>query len=104
MSNRSLRGKELSRRFDELQGTQNKKKVNMSYSNISASLSAADKQAILQAVQTIKTKLPFLVNLNTEERQKLRKMGGGRTAYVQDVFSTASSNSAVIPQGFSLRS
>jgi hypothetical protein len=74
----------------------------MSYSNISATLSAADKQAILQAVQTIKTKLPFLINLNEQERKNLRKMGVVRTAYVQDVYSASSGNPTVIPSAFSL--
>lgn len=74
----------------------------MSYSNISATLSAADKQAILQAAQLIKTKLPFLINLTTKERQKLRKMGAVRTSYMQDVYSAAINNSTVIPSGFNV--
>ena len=81
-------------------GAQNKNK--MSYSNISASLSAADKQAILQAVQVIKTKLPFLINLNEQDRKTLRKMGSVRTAYVQDVYSASAGNTSAIPSGFSL--
>ena len=74
----------------------------MSYSNISASLSAADKQAILQAIQTIKSKLPFLINLNEQERKKLRKMGSVRTSYVQDVYNASSGNAGAIPSGFSM--
>ena len=74
----------------------------MSYSNISASLSAADKQAVLQAVQTIKTKLPFLINLNETDRKNLRKMGNVRTAYVQDVYNASATNPGSIPGGFSL--
>jgi hypothetical protein len=74
----------------------------MSYSNISASLSAADKQAVLQAVQTIKSKLPFLVNLNEEERKKLRKMGHVRSSYVKDVYLTSLSNPDSLPGGFDL--
>ena len=72
------------------------------YNNISAAIAAADKQAILQAVQTIKTKLPFLVNLNETERRNLRKMGAVRTAYVQDVYSVSAGNPSAIPAGFNI--
>ena len=61
----------------------------MSYQNISAVITAADKEAVQTAVQTIKAKLPFLVNLNPQERKRLRKMGAVRTAYVQDVYQAA---------------
>jgi len=74
----------------------------MSYQNISASILAADKTAIQTALQTIKAKMPFLIALNPTERKKLRKMGAGRTAYVQDVYNAASNNSASIPAGLSL--
>jgi len=46
--------------------------------------------------------LPFLVNLNPQERKRLRKMGAVRTAYVQDVYQAAANNSGVIPSGFNL--
>lgn len=74
----------------------------MSYQNISAVLTAADKTAIQAAVQTIKTKLPFLVNLNSQERKRLRKMGAVHTSYVQDVYQAAANNSGVIPASINL--
>jgi hypothetical protein len=76
--------------------------LNFLGSNISASLSLDDKNAILQAVKLIKEKLPFLINLNQEDRQKLRKMGDIRTSYVQDVYQVATANPSSIPSGFSL--
>ena len=74
----------------------------MSYQNISASIVAADKTAVITALQTIKTKLPFLINLTIADRKKLRKMGSVRTSYVQDVYTAATNNASAIPSGFSL--
>ena len=36
---------------------------------ISTSLSQADQQAVLDAINTIRAKLPFLINLTIEERR-----------------------------------
>jgi hypothetical protein len=74
----------------------------MSYQNISAVITADDKAAVQAAIQTIKAKLPFLVNLTVQERKRLRKMGAVRTSYVQDVYQAASNNSGAIPSGFNL--
>ena len=74
----------------------------MSYQNISVTLVAADKTAIITALQTIKTKLPFLINLTAADRKKLRKMGSVRTSYVQDVYTAANNNASAIPSGFSI--
>lgn len=74
----------------------------MAYQNISAVISAADKTAVQTAIQTIKAKLPFLVNLNPQERKKLRKMGPVHTSYVQDVYQAVVNNSIVIPGSINL--
>ncbi len=74
----------------------------MSYNNISAKISLEDIAEIKNAIQTVKTKLPFLINLTPKERQKLRTMGAVRTSYVQDVHQASLSNSDSIPRGFDL--
>jgi hypothetical protein len=74
----------------------------MSYQNLSAAIVAADKDAVLTAIQTIKTKLPFLINLSNEERIKLRKMGAVRTSFVQDVYQASTNNNGAIPQAINL--
>jgi hypothetical protein len=74
----------------------------MAYSNISAVITAEDKAAVQAAIQTLKAKLPFLVNLNPQERIKLRKMGAVRTSYVQDVYQAAVNNTGVIPSDINL--
>ena len=43
----------------------------MSDNRISASLSQADRDAVMKAIATIREKLPFLVDLTTEERRAL---------------------------------
>jgi len=74
----------------------------MSYKNISAVLKAEDITEIKSAIQTIKDKMPFSVNLTIQERRRLRKMGPGRLGYVQDVHQAVSSNSEILPNSFSL--
>ena len=51
---------------------------------ISAVLSDADVTAILAAATTIKTKLPFLISLDSNDRAKLRKLAGKRQGYVKN--------------------
>jgi hypothetical protein len=48
---------------------------------ISASLTDADKQAILTAITAIKAKLPFLLNLTPEDRVILPKMSDKSVAF-----------------------
>jgi hypothetical protein len=74
----------------------------MSYQNISAVLANADKTAVQDAIQTIKSKLPFLISFNALERKNIRKMGAVRTSYVQDVYTASIANSASIPPALSL--
>lgn len=54
----------------------------MPYTNLSASLSPGDKQAILQNLQAIQKLLPFAVNLTREERRALAKVGDKRYAFI----------------------
>ena len=42
----------------------------MAENRISASLAPADREAVMQAIATIREKLPFLVDLTTEEREQ----------------------------------
>lgn len=47
----------------------------MAENRISASLSQSDRQAVMQAIATIREKLPFLIGLTTQERRTMLKMG-----------------------------
>ena len=64
---------------------------------ISAVLLAADKTAILAAIDTIRTKLPFLVNLTAEERRKLAKMSDKTIAFDEKCASYMTAHPELVP-------
>ncbi len=67
---------------------------------ISATLNAADVTAILGAITTIKTKLPFLISLQATERKKMRKLGQKRQGYFQDVADGVNAFPTALPSYF----
>ncbi|MBW4541474.1 MAG: hypothetical protein KME43_20375 [Myxacorys chilensis ATA2-1-KO14] len=75
----------------------------MPYTDINTTLSDADRQAIKQAILLIQQKLPFLVTLSADERQRLYKMGDKRLAFVQNSLSAAQSNPNILPASFDLQ-
>lgn len=74
----------------------------MPYQNITATLKEADIQEIKAALETIKQKLPFLINLSVEERRKLYKMGDKSLAFVNNSLTAAQSNRDILPASFDL--
>lgn len=74
----------------------------MPYQNITATLSSADVQEIKAALQTIEQKLPFLINLTTEERRRLYKMGAKSLTFVNNSLTAAQSNRDILPASFDL--
>ncbi len=69
---------------------------------VSASLTPEDKQAVMDAIKTIREKLPFLVNLNPEERRSLPKMGDKSRAFVKKAAEVAQQNEGILPRAFDL--
>lgn len=67
---------------------------------ISATLSQADQQAVLAAINTIREKLPFLVDLTPEERRALPKMGESSRGFVAQALEIASQNEDILPRSF----
>jgi hypothetical protein len=67
---------------------------------ITATLSEADRQAVLEAFQTIMSKLPFLVSLTPEERRELPKMGDKSVAFVRKSVEMAQEGSDYLPGAF----
>ncbi|MGA9996216.1 MAG: hypothetical protein WBP93_12430 [Pyrinomonadaceae bacterium] len=67
---------------------------------ISAALSQADQQAVLAAINTIKQKLPFLIDLTPEERRTLPKMGDKSRAFVTQALEVATQNPDILPRSF----
>lgn len=74
----------------------------MSGNRIDAALAAADQQAILDALQTIREKLPFLIDLSPEERRALPKMGDKSRAFVEKALEVATQHTDMLPRAFDL--
>lgn len=69
---------------------------------VSAELSEADRQAVLAAIETIRQKLPFLIDLSPEQRRSLPKMGDKSRAFVGKALAVAQNNSNFLPRSFSV--
>lgn len=74
----------------------------MAQNRVSASLNKADREAVLAAFNTIKTKLPFLIDLTKEEKSALPKMGDKSRAFVSKALEVATQNPDFLPRSFEL--
>ncbi len=74
----------------------------MTANRVSANLSAADREEVMQAIATIKAKLPFLMDLTTEERKSLPKLGDKSRAFVSKTLEVATQNPDFLPRSFDL--
>ncbi len=70
--------------------------------SISAQLSQSDREAVMAAIATIKAKLPFLIDLNTDDRKALPKMGDKSRAFVSKAMEVAAQNPDFLPRSFDL--
>lgn len=69
---------------------------------IEAKLPATDLADVLTAIDTIKTKLPFLVDLSPEERKAMLKMGGQNLDFVTHAQELAAQNQDFLPRSFNV--
>lgn len=69
----------------------------MAYSNLSVSLTPEQKQEIIARINAVKAALPFLINLNANERKSMRKVGDKRAGYINDVRNAVKANPNAIP-------
>jgi len=74
----------------------------MMTNQISATLTQTDRDAALAAIATLKEKLPFLIDLTTEERRSLPKMGDKSRAFVGKALEVARQNPDFLPRSFDL--
>ena len=74
----------------------------MSYSNLSVSLPQADVDAIKEALDTINSKLPFLISLSKDERQSLFKMGSKSIDFVQSSLRVVNNHANILPASFNV--
>ena len=68
---------------------------------VSASISAQDITDINAAIQTIRTKLPFLVSISNQERQEMAKLGDKSMGFDEKCAAYMASNPEFLP-GFVL--
>ncbi len=64
---------------------------------VNTTVSAADQEAIMAAVNSIRQKLPFLVDLAPEERQALIKLGDKSHGFAKKAFEIAAQNPGILP-------
>ncbi len=74
----------------------------MADNKVSAKLSSADREAVMKAITTIREKLPFLIDLSTEERKALPKLGDKSRAFVSKAWEIAAQNPDFLPRSFDL--
>lgn len=67
---------------------------------INATLSATDRDKILDLIQQIFALLPFLINLTPEERRELPRMGDKSRAFVQASLALAEQDDSFLPRSF----
>lgn len=69
---------------------------------IDATLAPADTTTVMDAINTIRTKLPFLLDLTVDERRSLPKMGDKSRAFVSQALEIAKQNQDILPRSFSV--
>ena len=65
---------------------------------ISATLTQADREAVMAAIATIKEKLPFLIDLTADDRKALPKMGDKSRAFVSKALEVTTQNPDFLPR------
>jgi hypothetical protein len=69
---------------------------------VSAALSQEDQDALLNAVATIRQKLPFLLGLSPDERRTLPRLGDKSRAFVTKALEVATQNPDFLPRSFDI--
>lgn len=69
---------------------------------IEASLSAEDRDRILELISQIRALMPFLVDLTPEERQQLVKMGDWGRPIVEQTLVLAEQDDSFLPRSFNV--
>lgn len=67
---------------------------------ISATLPPEDQQAISAAIETLRQKLPFLIDLTIADRRALPKLGDKTQAFVQKAVQIANEHQQIFPTAF----
>ncbi len=74
----------------------------MSDNRVDGVLAAADAQAVLAAVKTIRDTLPFLIDLSPDEKRSLPALGEASRGFVAKALEGARQNPDFLPKSFVL--
>ena len=74
----------------------------MSDNRLSAALTAAEVDEVMQALHTIKQKMPFLLALSSDERRALPQPGDRGRAFISKAMEVATQNPGILPGVFDL--
>jgi len=69
---------------------------------IKGELLPEQQEAVLKAFADIQAQLPFLIDLSTEDRRGLPKMGDKSRAFVDQGLALATQNEGILPRAFDL--
>ena len=72
----------------------------MDPNTISATLSTEDQQAIHAAIDTLRQKLPFLIDLNIKDRRVMPKLGDKTVGFVQKAVQIANEHPQMFATAF----
>ena len=72
----------------------------MTENRVSATRSDADVDEIMAAIDTLKQKMPFLVDLSKQDRLSMLKMGDKSRAFVQKMMEVVKQNQDFLPRSF----
>jgi hypothetical protein len=72
----------------------------MPYTPISTQMSDVDREIVLSAIASIRAAMPFLVDLTTEDRKALPKLGDKSRAFVSKALEVAAQNPDFLPRSF----
>jgi hypothetical protein len=72
----------------------------MQVNRISAQLGEVERQAVFAAIETIRQKLPFLIDLTIEERRALPRFGEKSRGFVEQALQVAEQNPGILPITF----
>ena len=74
----------------------------MSDQKLSVTMTTADVDDVMRAIQTIKQKMPFLLALTGDERRALPQPGDRGRAFIGKALEVATQNPSILPGFFSL--
>ena len=72
----------------------------MADNRVDATLTSQDAQEITDAIKTIRTRLPFLMDLSPDERRSMPALGDRSRAFVSRALEVAKQNPGFLPHAF----